>query len=145
MSKKLISTSAAAAAAAVVAVGAFLIGSSQSDSTANTANTASPAAQQGGQAPPGFGRGGGMGTPVTGDAATKVEQAVTAKYGGQIERVLKLADGSYLAHVITSNGELRVTVSKSFEVTGTQQGPPGGARPPGAPSASQPSPGSTSS
>jgi hypothetical protein len=157
MSKKLINTGAAAAAAAAVAVGAFLIGNSQSNSTASTANTANPAAQQGGpafngqpraggQARPGFGPGGGpMGSPVTGAAATKVEQAVSAKYDGQIERVLKLSDGSYLAHVITSNGELRVQVSKSFEVVGEQQGPPGGARPPGAPSATQPKSGSTSS
>jgi len=34
-------------------------------------------------------------------------------------------DGSYVAHVITSNGEYHVTVSRDFKVTGAQQGGPG--------------------
>jgi hypothetical protein len=37
---------------------------------------------------------------------------------------MKLDDGSYVVHVITSNGEYHVAVSKDFEVTGAQ---PGGA------------------
>jgi hypothetical protein len=136
MSKRLISTGAAAAAAAVLAIGAYLLGSNQSDSTANTANTGNVPAQQGGQPfngqPPGFRRGAGLGDDVTGDAAQKVEKAVAAKYDGQIERVQQLSDGSYVAHVITNNGEIYVTVSKSFEVTGTQQGPRSGMPPGGA-------------
>lgn len=140
MSKKLINTSAAAAAAAVLAIGAYLLGTSQSDSTADAASSANPAAQQdgqppfGGQARPGFRPGGPLGTEVTGDAAQKVEEAVAAKYDGDVERVEKLDDGSYLAHVITDDGEIYVTVSESFEVTGTLQRPqrgmpPGGALP----------------
>ncbi len=130
MSKKLINTGAAAAAAAVLAIGAYLLGSSQSDSTANTVNAGNFPAQQGGR---GFGPRAGMGTEVTGDAAAKVEQAVAAKYDGTIERVQQLADGSYVAHVMTTGGEVYVTVSKSFEVTGTQQRPQHGMPPGGAP------------
>jgi hypothetical protein len=149
MSKKLISTSVAAAAAAVLAIGAYLLGSSQSDSSANTANTGNLPARQGGRPfngqPPGFRGGGGLGTDVTGDAAQKVEKAVAAKYDGQIERVQKLSDGSYVAHVITNNGEIYVTVSKSFELTGTQQGPRSGMPPGGAIPGSQSGNGSTTS
>jgi hypothetical protein len=67
MSKRLINTGVAAAAAAVLAIGAYLLGSAQSDSTANTANTANSEnfRAQNGQRPPGFGRGGGFGTEVT--------------------------------------------------------------------------------
>jgi hypothetical protein len=35
---------------------------------------------------------------------------------------MKLSDGTYVAHVITSNGEYHVTVSKDFKVSGAQQG-----------------------
>jgi hypothetical protein len=121
MSKRLINTGVAAAAAAVLAIGAYLLGSAQSGSTANTANSGNFPAQNG-QRPPGFGRGGGFGTEVTGDAAQKVERAVAAKYDGTIERVLKQSDGSCVAHVITNNGEIYVTVSRSFELTGTRNG-----------------------
>jgi hypothetical protein len=84
-----------------------------------------------------------MGTEVTGDAAAKVEQAVAAKYDGTIERVQQLDDGSYVAHVMTTGGEVYVTVSKSFEVTGTQQRPQHGMPPGGAPG-SESAPGSQS-
>jgi hypothetical protein len=145
MSKKLINTGAAAAAAAVLAIGGYLLGSGQSDSTANTASSGNFPAQQGGQGRPGFGPRGGMGAQVTGDAAAKVEKAVAAKYDGTIERVQQLPDGSYLAHVMTNNGEVYVTVSKSFEVTGTQQAPQRGMPPGGAPSGSQSGTDSTTS
>jgi hypothetical protein len=148
MSKKLINTGAAAAAAAVLAIGAYLLGSSQSDSTASTANAGNLPAQQGGQGRPGFGPRGGMGAEVTGDAAAKVEKAVAAKYDGDIERIQQLPDGSYLAHVMTNDGEVYVTVSKSFEVTGSHQRPdglpPGGAAP-GSQSGTQPGANSTTS
>jgi hypothetical protein len=47
---------------------------------------------------------------------------------------MKLADGSYVVHVIKSDGsgEAHVLVSKAFKVTGTQTGGPGGGPPPGA-------------
>lgn len=72
-----------------------------------------------------------MGTVVTGSAATKASDAATAKYAGTVERVLKLSDGSYVVHVITSSGEVHVKVSKAFVVTGVEQGggPPQGAAP----------------
>jgi hypothetical protein len=75
---------------------------------------------------------------VTGATADKVAKAATAKYPGNVERVEKLSDGSYLAHVITNNGEIYVSVSNSFKVTGTQQGP-GGGLPPSGSSQSSPS------
>lgn len=68
--------------------------------------------------PPGFG------TDVTGATATKVAKAATARYSGQVERVMQLPDGSYVAHVITSNGEVHVHVSPAFKVLGVEQGGP---------------------
>jgi hypothetical protein len=70
---------------------------------------------------------------------------VAAKYDGTLERVLKLSDGSYVAHVITNNGEIYVTVSRSFEVTGTREGPRRGMPPGGAIPGSQSGNGSTTS
>ncbi|MEA2459539.1 MAG: hypothetical protein QOC95_2511, partial [Thermoleophilaceae bacterium] len=79
---------------------------------------------------PGFG--GPRVAPVTGATADKVKAAALAKYpGSKVERIDKLPDGSYIAHVLKSDGsELHVTVSKDFQVTGTAEergfGPPGG-------------------
>jgi hypothetical protein len=149
----------AGAAAVVLAFGAYAIGSSGGtpSGSATAAQGGGPAAAQPGQPPqsgqrpqgaPGGGRPGG-GTEATGTEATKVKAAVTAKYPGTVERVLKLPDGSYLAHVISSSGEVHVLVSSDFKVTGVQQGGPpgggGGAPPAGAPPAAAPSTGSTSS
>jgi hypothetical protein len=133
------------AAAAVVAValafGAYAVGNSSSGNGSNgTANAAQ--AQRNGQPPRGFG------TPVTGTAAAQVKAAVLAKYKGTVDRIIKLPDGSYLARVTTSNGDLRVAVSKDYQVTGAQQGGPGaggprgGATPPG--NGGQPLPGNSS-
>jgi hypothetical protein len=78
------------------------------------------------------------GTPATGTEATKAKAAALAKYPGTVERVMKLADGSYGVHVFKSDGtEVHVLVSSSFQVTGTQTGgpPAGGMKgqaPPGA-------------
>jgi hypothetical protein len=69
---------------------------------------------------------------VTGATADKAKAAALAKYKGTAERVMKLADGSYMVHVLTSNSEYHVSVSKDFKVTGAQQGGPGG-RPGGPP------------
>ena len=82
--------------------------------------------------PPGAGANGpqppaGFGTPATGAAAAKAKAAALAKYKGTAERVMKLPDGSYMVHVLTSGGgEYHVAVSKDFAVTGAQQGGPGG-------------------
>jgi hypothetical protein len=156
-------TKIAAGAAAVIAigVGAAVVGASSGNSNNNqTGNQAAaqvpPGMNQPGGGPPGGGRAGGpgIGTPVTGDAATKVTQAVKAKYPGTIERIIQIPNGSYLAHVIQDNGsEVRVLVDANFNVTGTQSGaprggmvPPGGngAQPPGANGAQPPSSGSGS-
>ena len=89
-----------------------------------------------GQAPPGFG------TPDSGATAAKAKTAALAKYKGTVERVMKLDDGSYVVHVITSSGEYHVAVSKDFKVTGAQQGGPGAG---GAPPAGSSESGSTGS
>jgi hypothetical protein len=81
--------------------------------------------------PAGSGGGSGFGTAATGTAAAKAKAAALAKYPGTAERVMQLPDGSYEVHVITrSSGEVHVKVSKSFQVTGTQTGPPAGGAPP---------------
>ena len=119
---------AAGIAAVVLAFGAYALGNSSSgNGTAGSANAAQqpvPGGRlrqmpQNGQAPPGFG------TPATGADATKATAAALARYKGTAERVMKLQDGSFVVHVITSGGEYHVAVSKDFKVTGAQQGGPG--------------------
>ena len=133
----------AGVAAVLIAFGAYALGKSSSDNS-NASTTAAaqvptgnsqvpgqsgqngqvPGANgqvpgQSGQAPPGFG------TDVTGAAANKAKAAALAKYDGSVERVMKLDDGSYVVHVLSSSGEYHVLVSKDFKVTGAQQGGPG--------------------
>jgi hypothetical protein len=119
------SRKAIAGSAAALALGALLAGCGGSSQTTST-TTAVPAAAtssapSGAQAtPPGFGK------AVTGTAADKAKAAALAKYPGTAERVLQVADGSYVVHVLrTSGGEVHVKVSKAFAVTGTEQGMPG--------------------
>jgi hypothetical protein len=135
-SPKPITYAAAGIAAVAVAFGAYsLANSSSGNASSASAAPAGAAGQapnagrfQGGQPPPGFG------TPATGAAAAKAKAAALAKYNGTADRVMKLSDGSYVVHVLSSNGEYHVTVSKDFKVTGAQQGGPGGpgGPPPGA-------------
>ena len=137
-------------AAAAVAVVALVLGASQiSKSDATTSATGGAAMQQGAQPPGANGAGApqggmappGMGTEVTGSTLSKLEAAATAKYPGEVEHAQELSDGSYVVHVIQSNGdgEVHVLVSKDFEVTGVRQGgPPAGAA--GAPPSSQSAP-----
>ncbi len=124
-------------AAVVLTFGAYLVG--RSNTTATTAagsaqvspGSGAPSGRapqagplaQGGQAPPGFG------TPVTGATASKLAALVTAKYPGQVERAMRLDDGSYVVHVITAGGERHVAVSRAFRITGTQEGGPGRGQP----------------
>lgn len=73
------------------------------------------------------------GAQVTGAAADRAKAAALAKYPGTVERVLKNPAGGYVVHVIRRDGtEVHVLVSASFQVTGTEVGPPGGSggRPP---------------
>jgi hypothetical protein len=79
---------------------------------------------------------------LTGDTRTKVEAAVMAKYAGAtIERTETDSDGVYESHIITTDGShVIVQVDKSFTVTGTQTGGPGGpgGHGPGAPGGTAP-------
>ena len=129
MQPNLMKSMAIGAAAVVAALGAWSLGKS------SAAPTSSPAVQPAGAQAPQRGQGGpagpapSFGTPATGAAADKAEKAALARYPGQVERVVQLDDGSYVVHVITSAGEEHVAVSKDFEVTGADQGGPGGAPP----------------
>ena len=128
MSKHLLNCAGAGVAAVVLAVAAYAAGSSKDSSTSAAAGGRAAAAGQvapNGQAPPGAP---GPGTAVTGAAAAKAKAAALARHPGTVEAVVRLGDGSYVVHVITSGGELHVAVSKAFRVTGVQQGgPPAGA------------------
>jgi hypothetical protein len=135
--------------AVVVAAGGYMIGTSgsgDSQAATNAAQTGSPAQSANGQKPPSgqvpqngqapngqvpegqMPQGGprDFGTPATGAAAKKAEAAALARYSGTAEKVMKLPNGSYVVHVITSKGEYHVSVSKAFKVTGADQGGPGG-------------------
>lgn len=130
-------------AAVVLTFGAYMIGKSNTTSSAatstNAARQSAPPGVQGtrnGQAPPGFG------AQVSGATLAKLKAVVTAKYPGTIERAMKLSNGSYVVHVLGSSSETHVLVSKDFKITGTQTGGPGG--PGGAPpSGAQPQSGSS--
>jgi hypothetical protein len=118
---KLMKAAAAAAAAAALLFGAQAIaGGNASTSTADAAS--------GTPARPFAGRPGlpGFGADVTGDTLSKLKQAVAARYPGTVERAMKLPDGSYVVHVIGSNGqESHVHVAKDFKVLGADRGGPG--------------------
>jgi len=131
-SSKLIKITTAAAAAAILAVGAYMIATSQTDTASGTQSASgqvpgSRPGQAGAQSGAAPGR--GMGDPVTGAVAQKVAKAATARYPGDIERIEQMPDGTYVAHVVTGQGELHVTVSRSLRVLGTEQRPQGA--PPG--------------
>jgi hypothetical protein len=119
-----------AGAVAALAAGGLLAGCGSSTSSTPTANATNAAAT----APSGSTSGQqgvlpAAGKTVTGAAADKAKAAATAKYPGTVERVEQLSDGSYLVHVMrTPGGEVHVKVSKDFTVTGTQSGPPAGAK-----------------
>lgn len=115
MNQKLAKGAAAVGAVGVLVFGAAAIGGANSNSSSGA--TQRTGFGPGGGAPPGGARP-GLGTPVADDVAKKVAKAATAKYPGQVERVDQTPDGSYVAHVITSSGEVHVLVSKDFEVTG---------------------------
>ena len=161
MSSNVTKIAAGAAAVVAIGVGAAAVGSASTGGDSQqaggfggpAAQQGPPGSQQGQQGQAGAGAGAvppGMGTAVTGAAAEKVEKAALAKYPGTIERIEQLPDGSYVAHVIQSNGEgeIHVLVDEEFNVTGQQARPsgppPGGMMPPGANGAQPPSSGSGS-
>ena len=59
---------------------------------------------------------------LTGDTATRVEEAVLAEYpDAEVERLESDADGVYEAHVVTADGEeLTVELDEEFAITGTE-------------------------
>ena len=130
---------AGVAALAAIAFGASAIAGANKSSTGGRAGFA--AARGGmppGGAPPQGMHGGpppgapGMGTPVTGEAASKARAAALARYPGTVERVEATPDGHYVVHVIRSNGsEVHVLLDKQFKVVGTFGGPPHGRVGPG--------------
>jgi hypothetical protein len=143
---------AAGAVAAFLALGAWTLGHAGSDSATTSAAAQGPpglstgSGSSGAMPPTGSGSSGttpptgampqggapGLGSAATGATASKVAKAATARYPGQVERVMQLSDGSYVAHVITSSGEVHVRVSKAFKVLGIEQGgPPQGVGPGG--------------
>lgn len=66
---------------------------------------------------------------LSGDTLVKVTDAVIAAYpGATVERAFPLPDGTYIAHVQSSDGEKYVALDSNFTVTGEQPGPggPGG-------------------
>jgi hypothetical protein len=135
-------------AAVAIAWGAYSLGSSGSGNDSAGDGSVTPPAAAGqtpgaGQLPPAGRPPGGFGTDITGAAAAKAAAAALARYHGTIERVVKLADGSYVVHVITAEGEVHVAVSKAFKITGSDQGGPGGQGVP--PSRVTPQSGGTSS
>jgi hypothetical protein len=107
------------AGAALVVAGAAISGTNSPEAAATTASATQPATPSQGAPPQGFG------TPVTGAEAERVAGAATAEVDGDVERVVRLPDGSYVVHVITPGGEQHVLVSKDLEVTGSEQGGPG--------------------
>jgi len=131
---------AAKGGAAIAVVAAFVFGANavtNGDSSSTTASAGAPAGQLASGGAPGTPP--DMGTEVTGAPLTKLTSVATAEYPGTVERATQLDDGSYVVHVVQSNGdgEVHVLVSKDYEVTGTEQGPSAGAPPSGqAPAAS---------
>lgn len=132
---------AGVAALAAIAFGASSIaGANKSSSNGPAGLAAARGGMPPGGAPPRGVNGGpppgapGMGTPVTGEAASKAKAAALAKYPGTVERVDSTPDGRYVVHVIRANGaEVHVLLDKQFKVVGTFDGPPRrGMRPGGA-------------
>ena len=123
-SRKLTRSLAAGAAALAVAIGGYAIGNNTSSDngaspTANAAQAAAPRqAPQSGQVPQNWRA--GTGTIITGATADKVTSAASAKYPGTVNRVLKLSDGSYAAHMFATSGPHHVFVNTAFKVTGAQ-------------------------
>jgi hypothetical protein len=130
MGQGTLKAAAGVAALAAIAFGASAIsGASGSGSSAlggrmaGAPGGAPPNGAVGGP-PPGAPR---FGRPVTGATAAKVKAAALAKYPGQLEHVVGLPGGGYMAHVFTTGGgEVHVLVNSRFEVTGLAAGPPGG-------------------
>jgi hypothetical protein len=141
---------AGAAAVAVATGGLAIANSNSSNGTSGTATAAQTAPAQAGPraqtgasgqagvpakgsggawAPAGAGAFGqvpkgwspGTGTIITGAAADKAKtSAIAANYSGTVNRVLKLSDGSYVVHLIGTQGVHHVFVNTDFKVVGAE-------------------------
>src|SRR3954469_18218727 len=84
---------AAVGTVAALVLGGF-VAACGSGSNTTTATTAAPSAAAAQGARP------ALGQTVSGAAAAKARQAALAKYPGTVERVMQLANGSYVVHVL---------------------------------------------
>jgi hypothetical protein len=114
-------TRIAKVAALVTAVAAFALGGAAAAQAVSNNNGSTP--QANGALPQRTDE-----TVLTGDTASKVEDAALAKVpGATIERVETDADGHAAseAHMVKSDGSrVTVYVNKQFEVVGTESRPP---------------------
>jgi uncharacterized membrane protein YkoI len=128
--KKLIVGAALIAAFALGGAAVANALSSDNGGTSGTAATTDQAAPSGDPAGTDGGRPGEE--ALTGDTATKVEQAALAKTGGgTVERVETAADGhaAYEAHIVKDDGtRVTVYVNEQFQVVGVEDSPAGHAR-----------------
>ena len=118
--KKMATVAGAAAAGGVLAFAGLSL------ANAATGGDQTPAAHAAGQHGPGMR--GPHGTPVTGETADKVEQAVLAQYPDAMVLYVEEEDGGYEAHVRKADGTMvHVTLDGDFAITGEHTGPPMGA------------------
>jgi hypothetical protein len=109
-------------AAVVTAVAAFALGGAAVAQAVSNNNGSTPQANGNGALPQRTDE-----TVLTGDTASKVEDAALANVPAAIERVETDADGhaAYEAHMVKSDGSrVTVYVNKQFEVVGKEDGPP---------------------
>jgi hypothetical protein len=120
-------------AAVLLAIGIVAGGALSTTIGAYAADTGSGAASSSSDVAHPGPRGGG--TPLTGDAAQKVKDAVIAKYAGAtINDTFARPDGTYEAHLTKTDGtRTDVLLDKNYTVTGeeTGHGGPGGCGGPG--------------
>ena len=128
MTDKLKNTALVVSSLAALALGGSAIaGAASNDNAASTANSAAATTQDdNGDSQRPFGGQRSDETPLTGDAASKVNAAALAKVpGGTIERVETDADGNakYEAHMTNADGDrVTVYVNAQFEVVSVESG-----------------------
>lgn len=124
---RILTAGAVAAAGLMIAGGAAAAQAATSTAPAATGYGSTP----GYGAPPGYGDGRGRGghehTTVTGDEATRVKEAVTAKDSAvTVEQVLKDPDGSYDVIGTKAGQRVMVEVSKDLKTVEVRTGGRGG-------------------
>ena len=124
MKRTRITLIAVASGVAGVVIGVTGIAQAANDgSTTTTSNTSPTTAQTTPGLPAPGERHGSRGTAITGANADQAKAAALRAVPGTAERVVQLADGSYVVDVTKADGsEVRVTLDKAFTVTGQQAG-----------------------